>query len=159
MTYFDGDDLFTPWDRAKGLPIGNLTSQLWANTYLSGFDHWVKQSLRAPGYARFVDDFVIFASTRECLEQWREEVSAKLSELRLKLHEKKSVVRRTREGITFLGYVVWPDRIRVRGETVRRYRRKYRNLAKHDLESVSGVAAWHGHCRLAGNWRQTHGLR
>ena len=48
--YFPGDDLFTPYDRSKGLPIGNLTSQLWANTYLSGFDHWAMEELRVGAY-------------------------------------------------------------------------------------------------------------
>jgi RNA-directed DNA polymerase len=55
MVYFPGDDLFAPL-RPRGLPIGNLTSQFWANVYLNPFDHFVKRVLRCPGYVRYVDD-------------------------------------------------------------------------------------------------------
>ena len=53
--YYPGDDLFTPFERRRGLPIGNLTSQLFANVYLDRFDHFVTEVLRAP-YLRYVDD-------------------------------------------------------------------------------------------------------
>ena len=56
--YFPGDDLFTPHERRKGLPIGNLTSQFWANVYLDPFDHHFRDELGAPGYIRYVDDFL-----------------------------------------------------------------------------------------------------
>lgn len=58
--YYPGDDLFTPFERRRGLPIGNLTSQLFANIHLDGLDHFVKEVLRAPGYyLRYVDDFAL----------------------------------------------------------------------------------------------------
>ena len=57
--YYPGDDLFTPYERRRGLPIGNLTSQLFANVYLDRFDHFVTEVLRAP-YLRYVDDFALF---------------------------------------------------------------------------------------------------
>ena len=57
--YFPGDDLFEPYRRRRGLPIGNLTSQFFANLYLDGFDHIVTEVLRAP-YVRYVDDFALF---------------------------------------------------------------------------------------------------
>ena len=68
--HFVGDDLFEPYRRRRGLPVGNLTSQFFANLYLSRFDHWVTEVLRAPsvsgglsvgpGYVRYVDDFALF---------------------------------------------------------------------------------------------------
>ncbi len=74
------------------------------------------------------------------------------------MHEKKSVLRRTSEGMPFLGYVITPSRIRVRGETVRRYRKR---LARAVVgEAVVGgararsLAAWRGHGHLAGDWRR-----
>ena len=60
----EGGDLFDAEECAVGLPIGNLTSQFFANIYLDGFDHFVKQSLRAKGYVRYVDDFLIFGGSR-----------------------------------------------------------------------------------------------
>ena len=57
--YFDSDDLFTPLNRRRGIPIGNLTSQFFGNLYLNGFDHFVKEDLRCRYYIRYVDDFVV----------------------------------------------------------------------------------------------------
>ena len=68
--YFPGDDLFAPFQRRRGLPIGNLTSQFFANLYLNGFDHFVTEVLRAP-YVRYVDDFALFADDPAQLADWR----------------------------------------------------------------------------------------
>ncbi len=66
--YFPGDDLFAV-QRLRGLPIGNLTSQFWANVYLNSFDHFVKRELRCGGYVRYVDDFLLFAEDKALLWQ------------------------------------------------------------------------------------------
>ena len=66
MVYFPGDDLFAV-NRPRGLPIGNLTSQFWANVYLSPIDHFVKRELRCPGYVRYVDDLLLFGDDRGML--------------------------------------------------------------------------------------------
>lgn len=63
MVWFPGDDLLAPAERRRGLPIGNLTSQFWANVYLNRFDHFIKETLGAPGYIRYVDDFVLFSDS------------------------------------------------------------------------------------------------
>ena len=68
--YFDGNDMFEPFRRCRGLPIGNLTSQFFANLYLDGFDHFVTEVLRAP-YVRYVDDFAQFADDPALLSNWR----------------------------------------------------------------------------------------
>ena len=70
--YYPGDDLFTPFERRRGLPIGNLTSQIFSNVYLDRFDHFVTDVLQAP-YLRYVDDFALFADTRR---GWRRGSSA-----------------------------------------------------------------------------------
>jgi retron-type reverse transcriptase len=162
-SYFRGDDLFAPQSRPKGLPIGNLTSQLFANLYLDDFDHWVKESLGARAYLRFVDDFVLLASSKAQLEDWRERIEQHLAGLRLKIHRSKSVIRRISEGLPFLGYVIWPSRIRIRGEAVRRFRRRMRVVGKNRAEGspalAQSLAAWGGHVRLAGSYRQLHGMK
>ena len=63
MHWFDGDDLLAA-TRPRGLPIGNLTSQFWANCYLNPFDHFIKRELRCAGYVRYVDDFLLFADDK-----------------------------------------------------------------------------------------------
>ena len=69
MVYFPGDDLLAAL-RPRGLPIGNLTSQFWANGYLNPFDHFVKRELRCPAYLRYVDDFLLFGDDKASLWRW-----------------------------------------------------------------------------------------
>ncbi len=66
MVWFPGDDLLAA-NRPRGLPIGNLTSQFWANCYLNPFDHFVKRELRCPAYLRYVDDFLLFGDDKRQL--------------------------------------------------------------------------------------------
>lgn len=159
--YFPGDDLFTPWERRRGLPIGNLTSQLFANLYLDGFDHWIKEEMGARAYLRFVDDLILLDDSKERLAAWRAAARGRLDRLRLRLHPRKCVVRRTAEGIPFLGYVVWPTRIRVRGETVRRFRRRMRRRSAGGVTDQEArrrsLAAWRGHVEMAGVFRRAGG--
>jgi RNA-directed DNA polymerase len=76
--YFPGDDLFAAL-RPRGLPIGNLTSQFWANVYLRELDMFVKHELRCPAYLRFMDDFVLFADDKDVLHGWKEAIRAFLA--------------------------------------------------------------------------------
>lgn len=73
--YYSGDDLFTPYGRRRGLPIGNLNSQFFANVYLDGLDHFCKEVLRAKGYLRYVDDFALFHDDPDRLEDWRHRIA------------------------------------------------------------------------------------
>ncbi|PZO59572.1 MAG: RNA-dependent DNA polymerase [Phormidesmis priestleyi] len=68
LQYFPGDIMLTPALRRRGLPIGNLTSQFFANIYLNGFDHFVKEQLKAKGYVRYVDDFALFSDDKAFLQ-------------------------------------------------------------------------------------------
>ena len=76
--YFPGDDSFAPHERRRGLPLGNLTSQFFANLYLDRFDHFVTEVLRAP-YVRYVDDFALFHDDPAVLAAWRERIAAYLA--------------------------------------------------------------------------------
>ena len=69
--HFPGDDLLAPLQRRRGLPIGNLTSQFFANIYLNGFDHFLKEQLRVKKYIRYVDDFALFSDDWEFLAEAR----------------------------------------------------------------------------------------
>jgi retron-type reverse transcriptase len=103
--HFPGDDLFAPYDRRRGLPIGNLTSQFSANVYLDHLDHFCTEVLGAP-YLRYVDDFALFHNDPAVLEHWRQRISRFLEGRRLKLHARKSFVAPTSEPAEFLGYVL-----------------------------------------------------
>lgn len=112
--------------RAKGMPIGNLSSQLFANVFLCDFDHWVKQDLRIKSYARYVDDMVIMAETRAELLEISAAIVDKLAGDGLTIHPKKIRLAPAADGVPFLGYVVWPNHISagsyVRGRYIRRLR-------------------------------------
>ncbi|MEM7119142.1 MAG: RNA-directed DNA polymerase [Chloroflexota bacterium] len=160
MVYFVGDDLFAA-TRSRGLPIGNLTSQFWANVYLNPFDHFVKRRLRCRGYVRYVDDLLLFANDKKTLWQWHAAVRDKLASLRLTIHP-GSHPRPVSEGIPFLGFHIFPERMRLKRRKGIQYRRKFRQLlARYEageisLETVTqSVQGWVNHTRF-GN---TVGLR
>ena len=106
--YFPGDDLFTPGEHQRGIPIGNQTSQFFANVYLDPLDHFVKERLRFKGYVRYVDDFLLFSNDKRQLNEARERISEFLVQLRLRLHPRKNAIFPVEEGIRFLGYRVFP---------------------------------------------------
>lgn len=137
----------------RGLPIGNLTSQFWANVYLNRFDHFVKETLAAPGYVRYVDDFVLFSDRKEELHRWKEKIEKYLIvHLRLKPHPDKTHVHRTERGVPFLGFRVWPQYRVAMKERVRRFERHLRNLLvaqPFEGESLEqGLNSWLGHVRF-----------
>ncbi|MFA4880357.1 MAG: reverse transcriptase/maturase family protein [Candidatus Doudnabacteria bacterium] len=109
----------------RGLPIGNLTSQLFANIYLNELDQFVKNKLRIKCYARYTDDFVIVEKKRKELENILFETDSFLREkLSLELHPQKIVIRKHSQGIDFLGYVVLPHYWLLRTKTKKRIFKK-----------------------------------
>ena len=115
----------------KGVPIGNLTSQLFANIYLNEFDQFVKHELRIKQYVRYTDDFILMADNREYLEHLLKPICIFLrSELALELHPKKITIRSLRQGVDFLGYVILPHYRLLRSKTKRRMFRKLKARVK-----------------------------
>ncbi len=104
----------------RGLPIGNLTSQWLANLVLGSLDRHVIEGMRISGYARYMDDFVLFADDRERLRAAREEVSDVLARLGLRPKASATMLAPTRSGLPFLGFVVFPGVRRVRPANRRR---------------------------------------
>ncbi len=160
LTYFKGDDLFTPLYRKRGIPIGNLTSQFFANLYLNDFDHFVKENLRARYYLRYCDDFVVFGNSKIWLNLTKHKIMDYLDTLRLRLHENKSRIFRTADGVDFLGYRIFPDYIRVRKSGVKRYRKKLKKMAVEykngniELAEINNsIQSWIGHVKHADSYQ------
>lgn len=136
VEYFPGDDLLTPLEHRKGLPIGNLTSQFFANFYLSGFDHFVKEQLKVRKYLRYVDDMALFADDKGFLAEARLAIEAYLATLRLKIHPIKSQLSATCYGANFVGFRILPSGtafpkdvcVRVRNHNLQRSRQRLRQL-------------------------------
>ncbi len=164
--YFPGDDLFTPWERRRGLPIGNLTSQFFGNVYLDRLDHFAKEVLRASGYLRYVDDFALFHDDPDRLEEWRERIADFLCGRRLILHPDKTLIQPTAKPALFLGYELHPrGRRRLPDANVRRFRNRLRGMRDRwrartiELSEVTPrVQAWIGHASFADTWRLRHAI-
>jgi RNA-directed DNA polymerase len=158
--FFEGDDLFTPFARKRGLPIGNLTSQLFGNVYLNPMDHFVKEVLRAPGYVRYVDDFALFHDDPAVLAQWKLRLAGFLAQRRLLLHPRKTQIEPTSMPALFLGYVLHPTHRALPPANVRRFRNRLNSLrdrwcsgAVDETLVRQRVGAWIAHAQHAQTWR------
>ena len=138
--------------------MGNVTSQIFANIYLNELDQFVKHRLKIKYYLRYCDDFIILSEDKKCLYGLIKDISEFLEKnLKLTLHPDKIIIRKLRQGIDFLGYVVLPYRRVLRTKTKRRITHKislkYKMMReglvskesfKQSLQSYLGVLK---HCR------------
>lgn len=159
MVYFPSDDLFAV-NRERGLPIGNLTSQFWANCYLNSFDHFVNRELRCSAYLRYVDDFLLFADDKSTLWQWRDAIVAYLGKLRLTVHQRRAALTLSSEGISFLGFRLFPTHRRLLSRKGLHYRHKLATLMtayhfhKVDRQTIThSIQSWINHVRYGNTWR------
>jgi len=119
----------------KGLPIGNLTSQHFANHYLTPLDHFIKEKLRAPGYVRYMDDFLVFSDSKSFLRDAHERIREFVeNDLKLKLKSEATVHAPVSEGIPFLGLRLWPQLLRLDGSGKRRLIRALRSGAERVID-------------------------
>jgi retron-type reverse transcriptase len=143
LHHFEGDGLFTPLERRRGIPIGNQTSQFFANVYLNELDHYAKETLRVPGYIRYVDDILVFHRDKRRLHEVLGALSAQSAKLRVRLHPRKCYVVPVAAGFTFLGYRVFPTYRRLDAGNVRKFKRRLRRY--HDAVragEMSMAKAW-----------------
>lgn len=126
--YFAEDTLFTPFERKKGIPLGNLTSQFFGNLYLDPFDHYLKEVLGVKGYIRYVDDLCLFADSKEELLALIRPIEEYLARLRLKLHPDKTKLSSTQEGFVFLSHRIYPTHFYLTSKAIRRSRRSLKKV-------------------------------
>jgi retron-type reverse transcriptase len=133
----------------KGIPIGNLTSQLFANIYLNELDQFIKHHLRVKYYIRYMDDFVIVSDDKNQLKIWREEIRKFLqNHLQLILHPQKQEILPAKIGVDFLGFHVFYSHILIRKSTVRRFWKKF----KKGKMSYESFWSYVGHLKFADWW-------
>ena len=135
------------------MPLGNLTSQFFANIYLNELDYFVKQNLMAKYYIRYVDDFVILHENKEQLEKWKEQIDRFLrGRLKLELHPQKSQVIPLVRGIDFVGFRVFYYYKLVRKRNVRKMRHKIELFSKKELsyrEIMKSFQGWNAYVMWA----------
>ena len=153
-----------PWaEKGKGIPIGNLTSQHFANFYLSALDHFVKEYLRVEGYIRYMDDLLLFADEKGTLWDAAERIEAYLREkLYLKIKSNAVLLAPVSQGLPFLGYRVFPNVIRISRQGWRRFRRKVQQRDKRFIRGEIDNETWgRSMASLVGHMRQadTRNLR
>ncbi len=142
----------------RGIPIGNLTSQLFANVYLHEVDMFAKQTLKIRHYIRYMDDILLFHTDKKQLREWQARLTEFLyEELYLTVNPRKVRVYPSRLGVDFVGYVLYPYSRRVRASSVRRFRRRFhkqlRGMIKGELSTanvVSSFNAWAAHAAHGG---------
>ena len=124
-----------------GIPIGNLTNQLFANIYLNELDQFAKHNLKIKYYLRYCDDFLVLTDNRQYLQELVYQIQEFLqAQLKLRLHENKISIRKLKQGIDFLGYVVLPY------HTVLRTKTKKRILKRVNDSNMSSYLGLLDHC-------------
>jgi RNA-directed DNA polymerase len=163
--YFEDDDLFSPWERRRGLPLGNQTSQFFANVYLNPLDQFVERQLQPCVYARYADDFVLFGDDKRELHAMRVEIERFLAGLRLRIHPGKSRVYRSCDGISFLGWRLFRERRRLAAGNVKRFRARLREMQAGyrdgdlEIDQISErIRAWIAHAAHGNTYRLREAL-
>ena len=152
--YFPGDDLFAAL-RPRGLPIGNLTSQFWANIYMHPLDTLLQRELRLP-HVRYCDDILVFADDKAVLHHALAQLADRAAALRLTLHPRKTRLYRCAEGVEFVGFRIYTTHRRLRRDGVRRFvrrlRRQQRAYAAGRMSSRAigiSIRSWTAHAKHA----------
>ncbi len=141
----------------RGMPLGNLTSQFFANVYLNELDYFVKHKLKAKYYIRYVDDFVILHNSKEQLEKWKSEINRFLKEeLKLELHTQKSKIISISRGIDFVGFRnFWHYRL-LRRRNIRKMNFKvdeYKQDKMPKEKLLESFQGWNAYARWANSYK------
>lgn len=139
---------------SPGLPIGSLFSQLSANIYLNVLDRFVKHDLRERFYLRCMDNFIIIHHDKKHLQRAKEEIRGLLeNRLHLELNPKGTMINKCRNGIEFVGYRVYADRVKIKKASVQRMKKRlavmqtmYRRHTTSLEEITQRIRSWLGHC-------------
>ncbi|HIP12602.1 MAG TPA: hypothetical protein EYG73_07780 [Arcobacter sp.] len=150
--------------KRKGLPIGNLTSQFFANVYMNRFDHFIKRELKIKHYLRYVDDFVLFHKDKNILLESKKRIETYLKDnLGLKLRD-DCKLKQNNQGLDFLGYIIRPNYLLVRNRVVnnfkykkakylQRYEELKGNMSLEEIKQFLSVqSSFTGHCSHASSY-------
>ena len=158
-------DNFNTEVQGRGMPLGNLTSQFFANIYLNELDYFVKNKLKAEYYIRYVDDFVILHRNKRILYKYKSKIGKYLKYLRLELHPDKSQIKPLRNGTTFLGYRIFYYYKLLRKSNIIKFERKFglklemyeEGLITYEqlIESLQG---WFGYALWANTQKYRKGI-
>ena len=148
--------------KGKGMPLGNLTSQFFANVYLNDLDYYIKHELKAKYYIRYVDDFVILHKDKKTLEEYKIKINGYIKNLKLELHPTKSKILPLRNGLTMLGYRIFYHHKLLRKSNIRKFEKRLASKLKpykQELiiyeELLESLRGWFGYAL----WANTYAYR
>jgi retron-type reverse transcriptase len=140
----------------KGIPLGNLTSQFFANVYLNELDYFVKQILKAKYYVRYVDDFVILHENKEQLQIWKAQINTFLMDkLKLELHNEKSKVISLSKGVDFVGFRNFYYHRLLRKRNIKNMEIKIENFHKGLIrkeKTIERFQGWYAYAKWANSY-------
>ncbi|MCF7872386.1 helix-turn-helix domain-containing protein [Candidatus Woesearchaeota archaeon] len=139
-----------------GMPLGNLTSQLFANIYLNELDQYVKHKLKAKHYIRYVDDFVILSKNKQELRNFEQKIKTFLTQkLKLELHPEKTKIIDLKHGINFLGFKIFYHYKTLQRKNKNKFKTKLRKTKKEynseKIEREKAIEIFEGHLAYASN--------
>lgn len=145
--------------QGRGMPLGNFTSQFFANVYLNELDYYVKHTLKVKYYIRYVDDFVILHNSKEQLKIWREQIDRFLMEkLRLELHPQKSKIIPFSRSIDFVGFRNFYHFRLVRRRNIRKMQKRINELKNNEIsywKLMESYQGWQAYVK----WSNSFNLR
>ncbi|EPX9362298.1 reverse transcriptase domain-containing protein [Aeromonas veronii] len=152
-----------------GIPLGNLTSQLFANLYLNELDRYAKHDMGIRHYARYMDDFIVLHHDKEQLRRWRARIEAFLwSSLRLTTNSKTQIFpigTESGRALDFLGYRIYPTHRLLRKNSIKRIRYKLRQMRRKvaagqltPADCWPSIQSWQAHAKHANTWRLRRSL-
>ena len=141
------------------MPLGNLTSQFFANVYLNELDQFVKHKLKAKFYIRYVDDFVILHNSKEQLKIWKKQIEKFLDEkLKLELHPDKSKIINLSKGVDFVGFRNFYYFKLLRKRNIKNIERKIKLFFEEKISEEKFFEILQGWCAYA-SWADTNGFK
>lgn len=154
-------------EAGKGMPLGNLTSQFFANVYLSELDYFVKHELKVKYYLRYVDDFIILERNKALLQDYKFRINEFLkNELKLELHPEKSRIIALRRGVTLLGFRVFYHFRLLKKTNLRRVWKRLlvfeKKLAKKEITKekiMLSMAGWEGYAKMGNTFKLRQEIR
>ena len=126
----DEVDRIPIYEKGKGLPIGNMTSQILAIFYLNNLDHFIKEKLKAKYYVRYIDDGVLLSGDKKYLRYCLDEINNFVLNYGLKLNNKTKIINVSKEGLDFLGFRFYKGYIKIRSKNIKEFKRKIKLYKK-----------------------------
>ena len=144
----------------KGMPLGNLTSQFFANICLNELDRFVKNKLKARYYIRYVDDFIILNNNKENLKEYKNKITKYLNYLKLELHPDKTKILPLSNGTTFLGYKIFYQYKLLKKKNIKKFNQNfkaklklYKKMQCSSNNILSSLEGWLGYAKWANTYK------